>query len=61
MYTLITKLKEPQIFFEQAAFFTVSFIVAHFLYKFGSFGLELIAFLVTWFCIDVFVQCLKKS
>jgi hypothetical protein len=61
MYTLIAKLKEPQVLLEQIVFFTVSFIVANFLYKFGSFGLELIAFLATWFCIDVFVQCLKKN
>lgn len=28
--------------------FLVSFLVAHLFYKFGSFGLELVAFLCTW-------------
>ena len=37
----------------QLASFGIAFIIANAAYKFGSFGLELIAFLATWLVLDV--------
>lgn len=36
--------------------FLISFLIAHLFYKFGSFGLELVAFLGTWWL----ATCLKE-
>jgi hypothetical protein len=36
----------------QLASFGTAFVVANTLYKFGSFGVELIAFLITWLVLD---------
>jgi len=48
MYQLIHSLTVSDLFKRQAPVFLVAFLVAEFFYKFHSFTLECIAFLVTW-------------
>jgi len=38
----------------------IAFAVATFFYKFGSFALECLAFLATWFAIDLPLQWLAR-
>jgi hypothetical protein len=45
---------------EQGAQFAISFLIANTWYKFGSFALELIAFMATWMVLDVLYQALSK-
>jgi hypothetical protein len=54
-------LSNRQLLLEQAPIFVASFLIANVFYKFGSFGIELVAFLFTWFCIDAAVQFLRKK
>ena len=56
MYSLFRELSVQRIALEQAPVFLVSFFIANTLYKFGSFGLELVAFLTTWFLFDALFQ-----
>ncbi|KPJ92509.1 MAG: hypothetical protein AMJ53_09230 [Gammaproteobacteria bacterium SG8_11] len=56
MYTLLRAIPSQRLVKEQAPAFATSFIIANSFYKFGSFGLELIAFLATWFLIDALIQ-----
>jgi hypothetical protein len=48
MYTLTKNARMPDLLRAEAATFILSFVVANLFYKFGSFGLELAAFLATW-------------
>lgn len=52
MYTLVRSNSVRQLLFEQAPALAISMIIAELFYKFGSFSLECIAFLATWFVID---------
>ena len=56
MYTLARKLASTRMALEQAVSLGSAWIVAELFYKFGSFTLELAAFLVTWFAIDLIIQ-----
>jgi hypothetical protein len=58
MYQLIHSLTASELFKRQVPVFLVAFLVAEFFYKFHSFTLECIAFLVTWYVLDAVVQAL---
>ena len=52
MYTLIKRLTVRELLVFQAPTVAMSLVIAEMFYKFGSFGLEALAFLVTWFVLD---------
>ena len=56
MFQLIHSLTASELFKRQVPVFLVAFLVAEFFYKFHSFTLECLAFLVTWYVIDAVVQ-----
>jgi hypothetical protein len=58
MYQLIHSLTASELFKRQVPVLLVAFLVAEFFYKFHSFTLECIAFLVTWYVLDAVVQVL---
>jgi hypothetical protein len=60
MYTLIRAIQIPQLLFEQAPLIGVSLVIAELFYKFHSFTLECIAFLATWYLLDLTVQLVRK-
>jgi hypothetical protein len=53
MYTLIRSIPVRQLLLEQIPALGLSFIIAELFYKFHSFTLECLAFLGTWYVIDV--------
>jgi hypothetical protein len=57
MYTLVRTIGAPRTARHELVPFAVAFAIAETFYKFGSFSLELVAFLVTW-CALSFVQSL---
>jgi hypothetical protein len=60
MYTLLRSATFRELALTEMPSFLISFVIANQFYHFGSFGPELIAFLFTWFVIDVvFVQAVK--
>lgn len=64
MFTLIQSLTTRQLLLEQLPTFTVSFVIAELFYKFHSFTLECMAFLLTWYVLDAvvsFVKNIRKS
>lgn len=52
MYALIRSLSTRELFVRQAPVLIGSLAIAEIFYKFGSFLLEAVAFLVTWFLLD---------
>lgn len=56
MYTLIKILKPQQFVLQQIPALTLALFIAELLYKFQSFTLECLAFLVTWFLFDSLIQ-----
>jgi hypothetical protein len=52
MYTLLRSVPISNLLAMQAPALLASFIIAEVFYKFKSFTLECLAFLVTWFVID---------
>lgn len=52
MYQLFRFLSTQQLFIRQLPTFLVSFALAALFYKFGSFAIECIAFLLTWAALD---------
>lgn len=60
MYTLVKSSTYPQLFSEQLPAIVLSLAIAEFWYKFGSFTLECIAFLATWFVIDFLIGRLRQ-
>ena len=64
MFTLIKMISTRELLQQQAPSLAASFLIASTLYKFGSFALECVAFLATWYVIDGavnFVRGLFKS
>ncbi len=53
MYTLMRSIPVRQLLLEQVPALGLSFIIAELFYKFHSFTLECLAFLGTWYVIDV--------
>jgi hypothetical protein len=60
MFTLIRSLPTRQLLLEQLPTFTVSFVIAEMFYKFHSFTLECMAFLLTWYVLDAVVSFVKN-
>ena len=60
MYTLIRLLPIQQSVLEQVPALAASLLIAELFYKFGSFTLECLAFLATWFFIDLSIQGVRK-
>jgi hypothetical protein len=56
MYSLMQLLPLRRLLLEQLPALAAAFLIAEVFYKFRSFALECLAFLATWFVIDVIVQ-----
>ena len=54
MYTLIKRLTVKELLVTQAPTVALSLAIAEGFFKFGSFLLEALAFLATWFVLDAF-------
>jgi hypothetical protein len=52
MYALVRSLSTRELFVRQTPVLIGSLAIAEIFYKFGSFLLEAVAFLVTWFLLD---------
>jgi hypothetical protein len=55
MYTFLRSLSRRELLVEQPAVLAASLLVAELFYKFGSFLLECVAFLLTWLVLDATV------
>lgn len=60
MYTLLRHISRRELLLQHAPALGSSLIVAELFYKFGSFSLEALAFLGTWFVLDAVVQTSKQ-
>jgi hypothetical protein len=60
MYSLVRELGIQVALKQEAAPFLIAFVIAEFLYKFRSFTLECLAFLVTWFVLSVLQSLVFK-
>jgi hypothetical protein len=60
VYQLLNSIGTNAIFFRQLPLLIGSFGIANLFYRFGSFGLECLAFLATWFVLDVGVQAIAR-
>ena len=61
MYTLLRASGIKSALIAELPGFLVAFIVAQLFYKFGSFGLELVAFLCTWWLATLVKELLLRS
>lgn len=61
MFTLIRSLPTRQLLLEQVPAFTTSFVIAEMFYKFHSFTLECMAFLLTWYTLDAAISFVKNN
>ena len=52
MYELINRIIKDNHWKYQLPIFLAAFLIAEFFYKFKSFALECIAFLITWYAFD---------
>ena len=59
MARFLRSLTTKEIFFEQLPIMAASTVIAELFYKFHSFTLELIAFLATWYLLDLAVGRLR--
>ena len=60
MYTLLRQVPTRLLLLIQAPSFLIAFLIAEFFYKFNSFALECIAFLITWFVIDACINGVRS-
>ena len=58
---MVSSVANRQLLIAQMPSFLISFLVANQFYKFGSFGLELVAFLATWFIVDMVITKLEMA
>lgn len=61
MYTLIQAMSFRKFLSEQVPAIGISLFIAELFYKFHSFFLECLAFLVTWFFADILIQFFRKK
>lgn len=59
MYSLLRSLSNRELLGRHLPTATGSLLIAELFYKFGSFSLEAIAFLGTWFVLDTAVQAVQ--
>jgi hypothetical protein len=55
MYTLTKVVSTQQLLLEQVPAMAGALVLAELFYKFGSFTLECLAFLATWYVIDMLI------
>jgi hypothetical protein len=60
MFQLVRAVGAMDLAVRQVPVFVVSFLLASFFYKFGSFALETGAFLATWFALDALVEGARR-
>jgi hypothetical protein len=60
VFTLIRSIPVRQLLLEQLPAFMISFLIAEMFYKFHSFTLECMAFLLTWYVLDAGINFLKN-
>jgi hypothetical protein len=60
MYTLIRLIPIRQLIFEQAPAIATSLFITELFYKFHSFSLECLAFLATWYVVDLVIRFLTN-
>jgi hypothetical protein len=60
MYTLFRNTSLRNLLSTQAPALLASFVIAELFYKFKSFTLECLAFLVTWFVIDALLTGIRS-
>ena len=60
MYTLLRNATTTRLWIQQLPVFVVSLLIAETQYKFHSFTLECLAFLATWFAIDLVVERIRE-
>jgi hypothetical protein len=58
MYAFVRSLGIRELLARQAPMLVLSLAIAEFFYKFGSFLLESVAFLATWFVLDAVIDFL---
>jgi hypothetical protein len=56
VYQLLGNINTSVLLKKQLSVFVLAFLIAEFFYKFHSFALECLAFLVTWFVFDAIAQ-----
>lgn len=61
MYTLTRMVDQRSLLTHQAPTMFGSLLIAEIGYKFGSFTLEAVAFLVTWYVLDFLVSRLRQT
>jgi len=61
MFTLVRSLPLRQLLLAQAPILALSLVIAELFYKFGSFTLECIAFLATWYILDLVANFLTNA
>ena len=61
MYTLIRTIQIPRLLLEQGPLIGASLVIAELFYKFHSFTLECLAFLATWYVLELVVQLVGKQ
>jgi hypothetical protein len=60
MYTLIRSASVRDLLATQAPALFLSFVIAELFYKFKSFTWECLAFLATWFVIDLLISSIRS-
>ena len=60
MYTLIRMLPVKRLLSEQMPALGLAWLIAEVFYKFKSFTLECLAFLVSWFVLDAVIQWIVR-
>lgn len=61
MYTLLRTSGIKSALVAELPGFLVAFLIAHLFYKFGSFGLELVAFMATWWLATFVKELVLRS
>ncbi|URM89093.1 hypothetical protein LUW75_02645 [Streptomyces sp. MRC013] len=61
MFQLLHNLSSTDLAARQFPVFAVSFVLASLFYRFGSFALEAVAFLATWFVLDAVVEGARRA
>lgn len=60
MYTLIRSISAQKLFTQQLPIVAITIVISELFYKFHSFTLESMAFLATWFVLDLLVQFMQQ-
>jgi hypothetical protein len=61
VFTLLRVVPRSQVLSRQLPAFAISLIIAELFYKFHSFSLECLAFLGTWYVVDLIIQRLVEG